>query len=459
MGKLNKKFTILHKVTCECLTVDDTSPFLQESCTENRYVTLKQPYRKWQKCLLLFLLSTFFQTHAQVPIEMGAFLATVKTDTEVQLYKEKLDFFNQNKTDLPLIEEVELRVSTNKLNPFRNDYGVRVSPNGLRQKREQKAVQLSIKKQMEAEQQLLFQEKLKERYFLIIHNLFQPRILELKKKIQLLNSDKRLTYRRLLENSFSFDVNDLVETEEEQQQLALELLGLKKEIDWNLKLMQKDLQRFAPISLITTHLVDAQKIASPENLKTIAFNSKNVYFQHAATDIELAQNEYELEKAKTVNPVSFLQLSYEGERGPIRDVMEISAGIKAPLAGSAKIKFTELQVKQLEAEHHLQLLQEGFQEQKDLLVADLSLLHQKYLLLQAQKRDDPARNTLERYLQIEGIPPLTLLELQENILKKDLLLLETEYEIYLKYIDLLDITGRLAMMPLRNYLSTKFELF
>ena len=417
--------------------------------------------RYTRKTYFLFMLAFFIFAHlnAQTSIDIATFLATVRNDTEVQLFNEKLHFYNQNKTNLPLIEKLELRVSTNRLNPFRNDYGLRLSPNGLREKRSQKAVQLSIKKLMTSEQQLLFQKKLKERYSLIIEYLFLPQILELKKRLHLLQKDKIRTFQKLLENSFSFNVNNLVKAEEQQQALDLELLDLTKDIQYYGQLIQNELETNEVVVFNTTELVEAQQIASPENLKTIAFNSKNIYFEYEISELELARNEYRLEKSKTVNPISFVQLNYEGEQGPIRDVLDISAGIKAPLAGSSKIKFTELQLKQLEAEHRLQLLKEDFQQQKDRLIKELELLYQQYLLLEQQKSNDNARKTLERYLQIEGIPPLTLLELQENILKKDLLVLEIEYQIYLKYIELLDITGRLALMPLRNYLSTKFELF
>jgi hypothetical protein len=60
---------------------------------------------------------------------------------------------------------------------------------------------------------------------------------------------------------------------------------------------------------------------------------------------------------------------------------------------------------------------------------------------------------LEKYRSIEGLSPLILLKVKENILLKQQMAIALEKEILTEYIELLDLSGWLVKEPFVNYFS------
>lgn len=90
-------------------------------------------------------------------------------------------------------------------------------------------------------------------------------------------------------------------------------------------------------------------------------------------------------------------------------------------------------------------------------MSELKKVFTQYDVLSEKKRTGKIESLLKKLLNMEGANPISLLEMKESILKHNLLLVEKHYEIYTKYLDLLDTSGTLSKVPLRNYISKNKE--
>ena len=92
---------------------------------------------------------------------------------------------------------------------------------------------------------------------------------------------------------------------------------------------------------------------------------------------------------------------------------------------------------------------------KDL--ADLRQLIEQYRYLNNRETLVDAEASLKKFLQIEGIDPLVLLSVKENIIKNQIKKTGVKYGILRNYIFVLDNAGMLSDTPIRNYLSGSQE--
>ncbi|HLV31820.1 MAG TPA: hypothetical protein VKY57_09650, partial [Chitinispirillaceae bacterium] len=93
---------------------------------------------------------------------------------------------------------------------------------------------------------------------------------------------------------------------------------------------------------------------------------------------------------------------------------------------------------------------------KDL--ADLNQLIAQYRYLKARETEVDAEASLKKYLQIEGIDPLVLLDVKEKVLKNKIQRAQIKYGMIRNYMYVLDNAGILSDMPIRNYLSEENEV-
>ena len=85
--------------------------------------------------------------------------------------------------------------------------------------------------------------------------------------------------------------------------------------------------------------------------------------------------------------------------------------------------------------------------------------YQLYQLLEKQLENSQADFALKQYQKIAGASPLALLKLKGSRFNKELEQFSIEQEIYMLYIELLDASGKMAELPLRNYLLSSQPSF
>ena len=90
---------------------------------------------------------------------------------------------------------------------------------------------------------------------------------------------------------------------------------------------------------------------------------------------------------------------------------------------------------------------------------DASTSISKYEIIHARMEQLFPGNSIEAYKKQMMKKPEKLLEIKDSQLKMTRDLIDYLEDVYMKYIDFLDVHGKLAESPLKNYLSPSLDQF
>lgn len=405
-------------------------------------------------------LQSTFASAGQHQMSIPQFLALVHDRQENKIYQESIDKTREQPRNLPLFEKAELRTDVDNLNSLQLDYALRISTNGIKEKAHQRQVFREELRQAHLDHQVSLQTSLRDHYQLLVDIIYLPQLNALKQELFVVLGDKISVLEQLLENNFGPDVSDLIEAEYDQSQLELEILELTNIIGQNQEIVEELSAIRDTIVIDTTNLIDIETMIFTSQMNMDLGTSDNVYYAAREQEIKMAEQETLAEKLKTRNPLSYFQIGYDGSNNDLfSETISLGIGIKLPGKGSGRIKILESSRKEMETKRELELYVLESEERQREIIRGFEAIYLKYFLLKKQEKEDKARKILEQYLKVEGISPLTLLKLNEIILKRKIQMLSFQHQIYQRYIELHDVLGKLAKVPLRNYLSEDLERF
>ncbi len=405
---------------------------------------------------LVVLVETAF---GQTSFSTSSILATAKTQTAIALQERKIDVLNAQSYKLPFLEKIDFQTETDRFDWKRQEYRVRTSFNSwdeMKGLRQQKAASL-VKEQ--AERTVLFKDVLYDRYALLVEYRFEQAALNMYRQLSTVFVDKRDVLQKMAKLSTNFNIEDLIKAEEaafDFQQKMLQSEGSIRNINQFLKRtfdtsdsLQLDTADWIPLSML-------RRLAS--ELPTTADKNPVLAYQQAA--IGVVQSDYNLEKSQTKKIIDYAQLrnSARNKDALVRE-WSVGVGIAIPYRGSSKIELNNIAFKRLEAENKLKNLQTNFDLEIFNVQQDLDLIFKEYDFIEKQVNESQTLYALDHYANIQGAPPLVLLQMQELVLKRQAQLVLLEHLAFQKYIKWLDLTGKLSEMPLRNYLSVGLSAF
>ena len=214
----------------------------------------------------------------------------------------------------------------------------------------------------------------------------------------------------------------------------------------------------ARLSWTPAELIDVDFIERYINSISLDVDSTNLDIAKGQENVVLARYDFKEEKAQRNNPLGFFQTTYENSQGdPFSNDIRISMGIRLPIANSSQPRLNRLFLRQLDRENDLEIIRTQVSRLMERTVEDIRILIQKYRATKVMIEEDNSETSLRRYLSIEGISPLILLKIQESIIKKEIILSDLEKKIFQEYLKLLNQTGKLVELPVRNYFSKTFE--
>jgi hypothetical protein len=187
--------------------------------------------------------------------------------------------------------------------------------------------------------------------------------------------------------------------------------------------------------------------------------SSNAILSHTALDLLSAETyktmlEYEWETAKSKFSLGYVQAQYGYSPGdPFRKNFSIGLGFDIPLKSTGRLDLNEIQVKILESENEYFQMRNQIEENIFTLEQKLNNLISRHDLVTSHLKDSQAEFALQEYSKIAEASPRALLQLRENTLKKQLLLQELEREIYMTFVEFLDLTGTISQQPETNLLG------
>jgi hypothetical protein len=395
----------------------------------------------------------------QSVISPNAYLSSAKNETPLQWQERKTAFLQTMSYQLPLIENVQFRTETDRFEFRRQEYLGRVSFNGFQEIKNQKRIKDAKLQLQEADKKVLLEDALLERYTLLIEYRHLENSIAANQKLLTLYQDKIAVLRKMAKLSPDFDIDALVKTEEDfyslQQRLFKEEGYLKNIIQY----IQTSVQSETGTRLDTSNWLPLSKIRQIA-LEILQNPTNNPLFTRQEAAIALRQSEYNLEKAQSQKILDFAQLRFSGRQDePIRNELAVGIGIQIPYRGSTKIDLTEIELKRLDEEYKLKNLQYAKSHNLSQILPELALIFQQYDLIQRQIVESQAQFTLNQYAKIQGSQPLALLRMQEVILRRQAQLVDFEHDAFLKYLKLLNWSGKVAEMPLKNYLSVDLSVF
>ncbi|MBL7817345.1 MAG: hypothetical protein JNL70_20225 [Saprospiraceae bacterium] len=396
---------------------------------------------------------------AQSNLTSSQVLASAKTQTLIALQDKKIDALNATPYRLPFLEKVDLQTETDRFELQRQEYRVRASFNGWEEAKSLKQQKQANLTQQKAERNVVFKDVLYDRYALIVEYFFAQKAHDTYKKLQATFTDKRDVLQKMAKLSTDFNIEDLIKAEDaafDYEQKVVNTEGVIRNINHFISFslnttdsLQLDSVDWLPLSMLRRWVGE---------LSNSTAQNPNLARQEA--NIARVQAEYNLEKAQREKIVDYAQVRNSARnRDAIIREWSVGVGITIPVLGSTKHKLNEIALKRLDEENKLKSLQTSLDVQAFNIRQDLDLIFKEYDFIEKQVNESQTLYALDHYAKIQGGSPIVLLRMQELVLKRQSQLIALEHAAFQKYIKLLDLTGKLTEMPLKNYLSKGLESF
>jgi hypothetical protein len=409
--------------------------------------------------LLIVLMLTCLQTTVFSQTPPSVFLATAKTKAIVLRQDAKINDLKSTTYKLPFVEKISFQTETDRYQLERQQYQTRVSFNGFEEmKREKQWNQANISVE-EADKNVLFQDILYDRYTVLMEYRSALNALNLYKKIYLVFTDKRDVLQKMAKLSTNFNIEDLIKAEEnayQYQQKIAEKEALINKIHQYGQLIFNSNDAF---NLDTTNWIPLSKMREfVVNLSKSTHS--NALLNQQEAKINLAEANYNVEKASAKKVFDYAQMKYGARQAKVLETeLSIGLGFVLPYKGSSKTALNKLKFKQLDERNKWNDIRENLDYQLFMAQKDLEITLKEYDLVTKQINESQTLYSLDHYMQMQGGSPIVMLRMQELVLQRQARLVELEHDAFVKYLKILTSTGKLAALPLQNYLSANFDGF
>ncbi|MEP1306143.1 MAG: hypothetical protein ABJM22_09640 [Balneola sp.] len=399
--------------------------------------------------LFVFLFSGMNSAFAQT--SMSDFLLTAFEDINTRGYDKSINFLSPKNYRLPVVEDLEFRFGNDELTLEDQQYAIRFRPGNPWKIRRNNALFNATKKELSIRKQIQYQENLENRYELAADYLLKIQLLNIEQQKFSLIQKRVDIFNTNMESSL-FDAKDFVDAKLDQvdaitnqEELSVSLLQVKREISSKL---QQSIIDWSTESLISVTAIDS--VTEIINTNSLSSLELDLLVQR----IKVAKSEVRLEKADF--DIGYFQTEYYPEKDRDSDY-GIAFGISIPIFKSNKSQVAERKLDEIELNG--ELATEQYQDSVKRITEYeylKSLITQHEVLIERIKELD--LETLSKNLsQIEDNNPLTILELQEGLVKLKELQLKSYERVVEQYIEFLSTFNVLTQLPLTNYLTESLE--
>jgi hypothetical protein len=411
-----------------------------------------------QKAAIIFcLLWTAIVCSGASAISMNEFLETAKNDYTLTLQNDEIDFIKSTSSNTPLLNAVELRTRTNRYDINRQRYTVRLRPNGWGEAKIGKKVYEKTLIYNECQQQMLFNKALKNRYLMIIDLLYDRTYLVLERRLMVLYEDKINVLKKSV-NNLDFDARELIDAEDQVIELQLDLITLENKLTNTEDEIRKIISVQGAIEFDLKMMAGHKLIASIMEKIPPEPGKDNIYLKTAEIGAELARERFNLEKAESRRYIDYLEANYDmEEQNKLDRALSLEIGITLPIVNPNRLDFNRRELDSLREKRRYEDQKRTVAEEILIALQDLDRLMNQHNVLSGKKKSSKVESSLKTYIGVEGVDPLILLKLRESMLKMDIALEKINNRIYTRYIELLDVSGKLIEKPVINYLSENTE--
>lgn len=379
------------------------------------------------------------------------FILTAFEDLNTAKYDAQLDFLKPHNYSIPIIDEIEIRGGNDEFNREDQQYAIRLRPSNPWKIRRNNALFNATRKELDIRKKLVFAENLKDRYTLALAYIFEQKSLEIRQEnFQLLQ--QRITVLEENQQTNLFDGKDYIEAKLELIEALVELNDSKSDLN-NLEIEILSILQTASIDWSDLQLISTEKASlySQQVTKSM-FNSTEL--ELIAQELEVAKRELSLEKADF--DLGFVQ----GEYNPFRDNdsdLGLSAGITIPVFKRNKHQIAERKLDEIQLRNEL-----ISEQQRDSVNRILNYNYLQQLILHHTELVNQIKllnldSLVDQLNKIEDNNPLSLLDIQEGILKVKELELQSEEQLLKQYLEFLEAFDVYSQSSLINLISTSME--
>lgn len=411
-----------------------------------------------KKNILISLFLFAFSINAQ-KLTIDEFLRSADDDYKLKNHSELLSYYENSSMSTPFLDKIEFRAELEEFEDLDQQYSLRFYPKGWGETKSGNRVVKIKKKENKIEHEEYFNSALEERYELLLGYLETTALLQKHKDLLSVYKDRVTVLNNMAQTAEDFDVITIISAEDKLIDLQLDIVDLEDELTKITHKIQVATGKDVEIEF------DEESIVDVSDIKELLPNSEsypkieNIYIRNRKLKIELAKSKYELEVAKTRDYISFFNLGYKTEdyKEP-NDAFSIEIGFKLPFINPDRDDINKRKADHIEEKLKLEYALRDNSEKVISITRSMNRMFAQYDILAQRTENGNATTSFKKYMKMDGINPITLLKLKESMLKSDMKLIKIRTNVRLKYVQLINVLGKLTEKPIRNYLSSKKEL-
>jgi len=419
--------------------------------------------------IVIFLTLSASSVTAEL-VTIKQFILSAHEDPVVKSQDNKNTEIRKSYPGIPGIDDIGFEIRNTGFTDVDFRYTVKISPRGFQETRTGNHYNDALIENKKAKRQYLLNFALYNRYLTII-DLLEQKALKVLYKDLLTLYDDRIKVMEKLSYSEDFQLEKLIKEEKDMSKEAVFSFEIEKYITVLEQRAKVYLNDTTFSGFDTSDLVSIKTIMNRIENTSFSLDTNNASIKLYRTRINLADSKFKMEKAqshKFFDALSFLydngdsvdeyNRKYQGKNYNLNNAFAIELGFRIPNLTLASHQLNKYKADLLsEAENYEQIKDElGEKVRKDL--ADLNQLIAQYRYLSNRINEVDAEASLKKFLQIEGIDPLVLLDIKENILKTQIDMVWIKHGILRNYLYVIDNAGLLSTRPIRNYLSENMEI-
>ncbi|HON10757.1 MAG TPA: hypothetical protein PLE24_07805 [Chitinispirillaceae bacterium] len=397
-------------------------------------------------------------------------LISARNDPVVSSQDNKNAAVTKTFNGIPGIENIEFRVRNTGFDQNNFRYSLRLQPRGVLETRAAGSYNSSLITTKRMKRNLLLNIAIYNRYITFIDLLEWKTLLELYHELITLYDDR---IKVLEESAYSekFELEKLVKAEDDRSDEKVFSLEIEKNISVLEQRVAYYLGDSSFTSFDTSGLVSIETIIRRIETGTFSLDTNNAYLDFYRTEIDLARKRFDLEKAETRRYLDLISFNYDnGEmydelmrKYDLKDYnlkksFSIELGFRIPNLTLAAHELNSRRADLLKESEKYEKVKDELSEKVRKDLADLRQLIAQYRYLKERSSQVDVEASLKKFVQIDGIDPLVVLEIKEDILKNRISSTSIKYGIMRNYIYVIDNAGLLSQTPIRNYLSENMEI-
>jgi len=427
--------------------------------------------------LINAVLCSAILTSAATPLTWEKLAASVHQDPAVTNAGKRVALL-ANGPGRKLWDELEFRYQADGLGMLEHDFELRLVPVPMGESRANQAYWKHQKAYQGARQADDISERLYERYYHALRYLATRTVFELHTQLAAINQD-RIQVLLALTGAENFNPVDLVDAQSKDAELRAELLDDQDDM----RAAAQKLTSWVPGT--DTVVLDMDWLPLVEDVQAMLVShpprvdSSYPELAKAKAKYDASRSRLDLEKAGDDAILQYVNLGYKWtiakkeydyENGILTDNLirkednsrmidrwSIGAGVRIPLFDSKGDDQLRRQIDMLDCESDYLAGKHDLEREVERVHEEITALLQQRAVQKDFMRQVDAGSLFKDFAVRAGTDPLLLLKARESSVQSELLARKLEFEIYYRYLELLQYSGVLARSDVANHLKVGIE--